>query len=329
MSLVDAVPPGYLPMRVKFADAGPTVVWCSDDGRDLDDPFFDETIQRCMRRPLNRAFQPQTPIDSLLDVATSRNCRAPDAFIFHMSRCGSTLLAQMFTALANCRVISEAPAIDQVLYADHRIPGLSAQTHLEWVRAILLSYGANGRSPFARHLVKLDAWHIERLPLIEQAFPGVPWVFLFRHPLEVLVSNQALRAASTLPGVTSRGVPGVDLYAALNMPSERYLALILQHNLRTALRYRSSPHGLYINYADLPEIALPAILEHFGMALHSTEIDSMLAKAGRNAKQPTTTFVPDTTQKQASAGPEARALAATLLMPAFEELQSVCWRRSP
>lgn len=326
MSVVDAIPPGYLPMRVKLAGAGPIVVWCSDDGRAFDDPFFDETIQQCMRRPFNRAFMPHTPIESLLDFARSRDCRPPDAFIFHMSRCGSTLLAQMFTALADTRVISESPAIDQVLYADRRVPGLSAQTHIDWLRAIVLSHGANAQSPFARHVVKLDAWHIERLPLIERAFPEVPWVFLFRHPLEVLVSNLALRAMSTIPGVASHGVPGVDLIAALNMPSEQYLALILQHNMQTALRFRSRPRGLYVNYADLPDAALPAILEHFGMSLSPSEINRMLAKAARNAKQPTTAFIPDARQKQETASTDARQLSADLLMPSFEELQSVCWR---
>ena len=39
MSAVDSIPPGYLPMRVKLAEAGPIVVWCSDDDRDFDDPL--------------------------------------------------------------------------------------------------------------------------------------------------------------------------------------------------------------------------------------------------------------------------------------------------
>lgn len=324
MSLVDHIPPGYVPMRVKFAEAGPTISWCSDDGLAFDDPFFDETLQRCMRRPFNRAFLPQTPMAALLEFARSRDCRPPDAFIFHMSRCGSTLLAQMFTALADTRVISEANPIEQVLCADLRVPGLSADVHLEWLRAIMLAYGATARLPFARHVVKFDAWHIHRLPLVEQAFPGVPWVFLFRHPLEVLASNLALRAASTIPGTSIHGVAGVDPIAALDMPDEQYLALISQQHMRAALTQRENPRALFVDYVDLPQLALPAILAHFGMALDAMDIASMLAKAGRDAKRPARAFVPDAGRKREAASPLARQLAETELMPLYQELRSIC-----
>ena len=329
MTATDTVPPGYLPMRVKFSEYGAEVSWCSDDGLAFDDPFFDESLLRCLKRPFNRAFRPQTPIAGLVDFAQANTCRSPDAFIFHMSRCGSTLLSQMFTALPATRVISEATTIDRLLYADRALPGLPAQTQLEWLRAIVLAYGASARVPFARYVVKLDAWHIDRLPLIEQAFPDVPWLFLFRHPLEVLVSNLELRAASTLPGVSSHGVPGVDLYAAVNMQPEQYLAMILNHHMHSALQHRNSPNGLFIDYADLPECALPAILAHLRMDLAESDIALMLTKSSRDAKQPTAPFVADASRKQTAASAKARQYCESLLMPCYQELRAHCWQPSP
>jgi hypothetical protein len=325
----DSVPAGYLPMRVNFSRIGAEVSWCSDDGIAFDDPFFDETVMRCLKRPFNRAFRPRTPVTALMEFASTHNGRPPDAFIFHMSRCGSTLLSQMLTALPATRVISEATTIDRVLYADRALPGLPAATQLEWLRALVLAYGASARAPFARYVIKLDAWHVDRLALIEQAFPEVPWVFLFRHPLEVLVSNLALRAASTLPGISTHGVPGVDLYAAVNLAPEEYVGMILDHHMRGALAHRSSPRGLFVDYADLPERALPAILAHWRMHLGESEIAMMLSKAGRDAKQPQAVFVPDASRKQASASAAARQVAQTLLMPTYEKLQAVRWQPSP
>ena len=328
MSAVDQVPQRYLPMRVKFGDDGATVSWCSDDGLDFDDPFFDETLLRCLRRPFNRAFRPQTPISALLDHVQRNGCRPPDAFIFHMSRCGSTLLSQMFTALPATRVISEATTIDRMLYADRALPGLSAQAQVDWLRAIILSYGAS-TPPFARYVVKFDAWHVERIALISQAFPEVPWVFLFRNPLEVLVSMLAHRAASTLPGVGTHLLPGVDLYAAANMRSDQYLALILSHYMKSALKQREHPRGMFVDYADLPQRALPAILAHLCLDLDESAVALMLARASRDAKHPSAEFVPDTSRKQAAASPAARQLAQELLMPTYEELRAICWRPSP
>jgi hypothetical protein len=329
LNTTDAVPPGYLPMRVNFSKIGAEVSWCSDDGFAFDDPFFDESVLRCLKRPFNRAFRPQTSIAGLMDFAQANSCRPPDAFIFHMSRCGSTLLSQMFTALPAARVISEATTIDRVLYADRALPGLPAPTQLEWLRALVLAYGASAHAPFAHYVVKLDAWHLDRLAMIEQAFPEVPWVFLFRHPLEVLVSNLALRAASTLPGISTHGVPGVDLYAAASMTPEEYVGIILDHHMRSAFEHRTSPLGLFVDYDDLPERALPAILAHLRMDLVESEIAMMLSKTGRDAKQPQAVFVPDASRKQASASAAARQVAQTLLMPTYAKLQAIRWRPSP
>lgn len=325
MSVVDQVPPGYLPMRVKLGEDVAEVSWCSDDGLEFDDPFFDETLLRCLRRPFNRAFLPRTPIAGLLDFVQQSACRPPDAFIFHMSRCGSTLLSQMFTALPATRVISEATTIDRMLYADRVLPTLPPQTHVEWLRAIILSYGAS-TPPFARYVVKFDAWHVERIALIARAFPEVPWVFLFRNPLEVMVSMLAHRAASTLPGVGTHLLPGVDLYAAANMRSDQYLALILSHYMMSALKQRGHPRGMFVDYADLPQPALPAILAHLHLDLDESAVALMLDRASRDAKQPSAGFVPDTRRKQAAATPAARQLTQELLMPAYEELRSICWR---
>lgn len=329
MTVSAGVPVNCVPMRVSFDADGPSVTWCFDDGLEFDDPFFDESVRRRLRRPFNRAFMPRTPIAALDEFADTHDGRPPDAFVFHLSRCGSTLLAQMFTALPDTRVIAESPAIDKVLYADRMIRNLPVETQVDWLRALVRSYGVRPHAPFVRHVVKLDAWHIERLPLIERAFPDVPWLFLYRNPLEVLVSNLAQRAASTIPGVASHGVPGVDLLAALSMPSDRYMALILQHYMRTALQHQSSPRGLYVNYADLPATALPAILGHFGMAPQPAEIERMLAKAERNAKQPATAFVADARRKQDAASPALRELAESLLMTAYDALESIRWRPSP
>lgn len=326
MSMADVPPADCIPVRVKFADRDPTVSWCFDDGLAFDDPFFDESVHRCMRRPFNRAFMPQTPISALAEFADTHAGRPPDAFIFHMSRCGSTLLAQMFTQLPDTRVISEASPIDRILAAGTEIPGLTVQTQVQWLRALMRCYGVRRHVPFARHVIKLDAWHIDQLGLIEQAFPDVPWVFLYRHPLEVLVSNLALRAAKTLPGLSNNQLPGVDMIAALQMPPEQYLALILRQHMQAALMQRSNPRAMYVNYTDLPAAALPSILEHFRMALDPSQIGRMLAKAMRDAKHPDAAFVPDAVRKQQQAGALAREICDSLLMPVFEQLQAIRWR---
>ena len=46
----------------------------------------------------------------------------------------------------------------------------------------------------------MDAWQIHSLPLIRAAFPDTPWVFVYRDPLEVMVSQLARPGTLNIPG---------------------------------------------------------------------------------------------------------------------------------
>ena len=39
--------------------------------------------------------------------------------------------------------------------------------------------------------MKFSSWNVLYLPLVRAAFPVVPWVFVYRHPVEVMVANLA------------------------------------------------------------------------------------------------------------------------------------------
>src|SRR5678816_558328 len=104
--------------------------------------------------------------------------------IFHMSRCGSTLVAQMLAALERNIVISEARPIDQVLGAK-----VDEERRIAWLRWIVNALAQRRRPAEEFFFIKLDAWHVLHLPLIQRAFPNTPWVFLYRDPIEVMVSQ--------------------------------------------------------------------------------------------------------------------------------------------
>ncbi|HTD35244.1 MAG TPA: hypothetical protein VK665_16380, partial [Candidatus Elarobacter sp.] len=81
----------------------------------LADPFFEQTAARAMQHPFNLLFARETPLDVLLRDGALGSSAAPDGFVFHMSRCGSTLVAQMLAALPSSIVVSEAQPLDAIL----------------------------------------------------------------------------------------------------------------------------------------------------------------------------------------------------------------------
>ncbi len=90
------------------------------------------------------------------------------------------------------------------------------------------------RSGRERHyVVKLDCWHTLALPLFRRAFPDVPWVFLYRDPVEVLVSQMRQRGMQMVPQYLPPGFYGIaDTDATMD---EDYCARVLGVICRAAL----------------------------------------------------------------------------------------------
>ena len=319
---------GYIPVAVRWVGAQVQIDWCLVGDTKFTASFFDETIGQCLKRPFNLAFRPQTNVEALIACAQELDCLSPSAFIFHMSRCGSTLLAQMFAAVPQNLVISEASPIDRILAAKRFHPELSEPHHIDMLRAMVLSLGQKRRPELNRFIIKFDSWHTAHLALIQRAFPDVPWVFLYRDPLEVLVSNLDQRAAAAMPGTTEHLPPGVDLMAALTMPIEHYISDLLAHICRQALIHQNNPLALFVNYQDLPHVALPKILQHFGIQPSDVELLQMQQQTRFHAKQPRETFSPDSERKRREASSAARYFSESIVLPLYRQLESVARAQS-
>src|SRR5262249_57696026 len=102
-----------------WTGGGPLVDWWHLGGVRFTDPFFEQTIATAMAHPFNLLFRPATQLRALAAPATPE--LRPAGLIFHMSRCGSTLVAQMLAALAGNVVLSEPTPLDHVLRAPARL----------------------------------------------------------------------------------------------------------------------------------------------------------------------------------------------------------------
>src|SRR3989344_1195398 len=89
--------------------------WCLPDGAPTE-PFHDEYLSRCWRSAtLNQLFSPRTSLKALAACAQRVPRAQPAGFIFHLSRCGSTLLSGCLSELDEAAVFSESPVLTEVL----------------------------------------------------------------------------------------------------------------------------------------------------------------------------------------------------------------------
>ncbi|KPN89337.1 aspartyl beta-hydroxylase [Pseudomonas nunensis] len=297
---------GWLPIRV-WQQAGEWLVdWCWFGDTPLHQPFFREAVDDALRLPFNQAFRRQTPLAVLSDWQVMSPGLAPSAFIFHASRCGSTLISQMLARLDDHIVISEAPPLDALLRSD-----LPAAERRRAIEGLMSAYGQRRGGSEQRLVIKLDAWNIAELPLLRECFPETPWMFLYRDPLEIAVSHLRRPGMHMVPGMI--GASGLDDDLASDS-REDYIARRLGRLLGLGLAQCREFGGLAVNYSELPGAMAGRLAGFFG--LDDVQRERVFAAVGRHAKQPSEVFVGDSDSK--------RREASALLVERVER-----WARGP
>jgi hypothetical protein len=317
---------GWLPIRFYWQQSRPMVDWCYLGERRLTDPFLEQTIEVCLEHPFNLLFRHQTAVEVLAGMQEVQPGLYPTGFIFHMSRCGSTLISQMLAALRQNIVIYEAGTIDSVLRASFVQPGVTEEQQVRWLRWIV-SAMARRRSEEERHLfIKFDSWHTLSMSLILRAFPDVPWLFLYRDPVEVIVSHLGQPSGRMLSGMVETHLLGQDIATMSRLPLEEYCALVLARICETALRHQSESNGggIIMHYRQLPEAVWTTLPEFFHVTYSGADVDRMRRVAGFNAKAPSAPFVEDITAKKRQATDEVRQASDRWVGSLYAQLEALC-----
>lgn len=306
---------GWLPIGIAGQDQA--VDWCWFGEQRLHEPFYRDDVERALRLPFNLAFRRATPLQALLDWQRSSPGLAPRAFIYHASRCGSTLLAQMLARLPSQVMLSEPAPLDSLLRASaESLPEATRRTAL----AALLSAFGQRRSGLERSLVvKLDAWNVFELPLLQRCFPATPWLFLYRDPLEIAVSHLHQPGLHMVPGLL--GHSPLDSPEDTGLSREGVIARRLGRLLAQGLRHCQALGGLAVNYSELPAALGSRLQPVFGLS--DSEVHSALSMTRQHAKHPHLPFSADSQAKRLSASAALRDELARWADEPYRQLEQL------
>ncbi len=313
---------GWLPTRSVPTGEAPAFDWARFDARPLAEPsyepFYEDSVRRASATPFNQMFRTRTSLEALIQGARDEDVRAPSGFVFHMSRCGSTLVSGMLAAVAHHHVVSEPEPLDAVVqWAGATSAPLPERVAA--VRAIVAALGRHRAGEARRFFVKLDSWHTLALPLFRAAFPDVPWLFLYREPLEVAVAQQREPSVQAIAGASLPA--GLDLVEDEHLP-EDYCALALARVCGAALDHWPGGGGLLVNYAELGAAMTGKIPAHFGFEPDPTEAAAMRGATAGHSKYPGATFVSDGQAKRVAASPTLEAAVDKHLRPVYDRLEA-------
>lgn len=300
---------GALPYRLTTEAGEPQIEWVWSDGRRFPEPFFQDTVARLTRgNARNRpASRPRTPLGALTGIVPGLPVAG---IVFHVSRCGSTLLAQMLAAVPNNLVVSEPQIIDDIL----RAPLPTDDERIALLRGAVHALGQPPAGGARRLFLKTDCWHLLSLPLLRRAFPDAPFIFVYRHPVEVLVSLMRQPSFTLVRDTVTPAQLGLTPAERDALSREEYAAAILGAFFRAARQHRAMLTP--IAYEQLPDI-VPTVIPQ--AVASDAERAQLIAAASINAKNPSVPFLPDTAEKRQQATTPILAAAARWAEPAYRE----------
>ena len=307
---------GWTPIRAVSDGDGLVVDWCFTEGIAFDDPFFDQSVERCLRHPFRLLFRRTTTIETLSELVAGREPAPPSGLVLHLSRSGSTLVAQMLASRGDTHVISEAGPVDTVIRAPRPL-----EQRVQWLRWMVAALREPGGDR-PHYVVKLDAWAALDLPLLAQAFPGVPWAFVYRDPVEVLVSQQRRPGYHMLPFGLPPASVGLDPCTTAGMSMLERGAAVLGRIAAGAATAAADPLGLLVNHAELPA-AIDQIARHFGMTVDAASRAAMLEAARVDVKNGVLPYVDDRADKQRTASEELRLAASRWMTEPYRALERI------
>jgi len=225
----------------------------------------------------------------------------------------------MLAALEQNIVISEASPIDFVI----RKGNIPEAQRIKWLQWIINALGQK-RNPAEEHFfIKFDSWNALELNLIKRAFPEVPWIFLYRNPVEIIVSHLKQRGAQMIPGVIKEILPDLSLEKSLKLSPEEYCARVLGEIFETVLEEIKYGKGLAVNYSELPEVINSKILNHFKILVSQKDVEKMLGKTKFDVKKPHLNFSADSEKKKKEASRTAIDAAEKFVIQYYEELERI------
>lgn len=240
-------------------------------------------------------------------------CLPPAAFIFHCSRCGSTLLARLFAAAESNRVFDEPGALHTfraTAWANRSTP--ESQHAL---RILLEAHGLQPAPGERRLIVKLDSRAVFMIERLRACFPTVPFIYLMREPAEVVASLSATRPGfledenrTQLAAEAGESTQGIGGYSR-----EEWLAWYVEKNLRKALDH-AAYFSAVIDYATHATAYLE-VVNRISQTSFSAADPLIMATSARHSKDVARSF--DQQASLAKVSPATRATSERIAGPTY------------
>lgn len=309
----------WTPIRLDFSGPAPAIDWADLSAERFTDPFFDQTVARWAVGPHARPVV-RTGLDELVALDSEPSID-PAGMIFHLSRCGSTLVSRLLGTLPGVVVVAEAAPLNALLGLNpHRIDDA---TLVRLVRLVVRALGRCRHGDERQLVLKCTSWNIRRRAILAAAFPETPWVWVQRDPTQVVASLLAkppgwLRL-QTAPHQAAQRF-GLDPAAVAAMTRPEFAAHVLGAMLEAAATDLAG--RLCVDHAQLPAAVWQLVAPHFGIEVDAMAIERMAAESRFYSKDSTPRLFDGNSPEQQTVSDAVRQAAQRFAGPGYRALSS-------
>lgn len=281
---------GWIPIKLYPEDDSLLCRWLYVGDKNFTEPFFDETISACRRLPENGHLKrSMSTTDILVDWVKEIDVVEPTAFIFHISRCGSTLISQMLGMQPSNIILSEVPFFDDLLRYGKKHDCMPAI--LPQLKAAVALHGANRTGKYKQLFIKTDSWHIHFYKELRALYPTVPFFLLYRKPDEVIRSQQKKRGMQAIPNLLEADIFGFDKDVIATTQLDEYMGMVIESYLSAFLEILQHDKAAFaLNYHDGAMELVDKIASVTNLNITNEAKLLMQTRAGFHAKFPDQVF---------------------------------------
>mmetsp|Transcript_20564 Transcript_20564/g.20683 ORF Transcript_20564/g.20683 Transcript_20564/m.20683 type:complete len:836 (+) Transcript_20564:269-2776(+) len=270
----------------------------------------------------------------------------PSGFIFHESRVGSTLVSNMLGSDPSSMVFSEADPPSTVLM---HCPECTRERQIRIFRDIVYVMGTS--SVHKRYFFKFQSIDTTMMSIVLEAFPTVPWIFLYRNSIQTMVSHldnelgtgwqpECLQSKrdqnSEVTHVISKysSEAGSDSEEAWCAAHLNYLCTSALSGLQTYGHYSTGQggrRGMLVNYETLPGIIPSVVVPRlFDITVTDSWLNRMRTQSTLYSKSgdlpasflmTTNSFMGDSRLKDSHATEKIKQWADTILGPTYSLME--------
>jgi hypothetical protein len=273
---------GYVPIAFN-PDGGGSIYFVNIGDTPLIEWKYIYTIERLAKEnAISDMFI--TSMDVLDREDLNINGLVPDGFIFHVSRCGSTLFTKALSLSAKNITINQGGPLQEgfwkMITDDWRNMPEANEDNIRRFRNLVLLMTRKRQPQYIRSFVKFISWNIIYLEFVRAAFPETPLLYLYRDPAEVIaVVFQETTAVLRAKGQRqARMLTGLEPEKTAGMDNVEFLSHCYAHYFSTAQKYGADCGLHLINYAQLknPASFEEIVRKGFNLALDEAELEKML-----------------------------------------------------